>query len=685
MTSKLRKAISYFPIRYYAAATLFAWIFMQGSDYIRILEAYPIASMLNFFHIPALVQDGDVYFAQFVHHGKMTIPTFIQTLFLAFFPAVAVAARTNLTRRLRILLFGGLCLLAFITFEFLLIITFYQIEIIHFNLWLHQISAAGTIVVGSLIIHFTLFTNITLPARTRIKPVLKKRRGQEYFYLATVMAITVAIFYAISQFLFTTIGLERNWSALEFVHIYLWLSLASVIRTSYWIANLVHETLAKWINRTKLHNELGPVQDDVESLSISILIPAYNEEKLVGRCIEGIDKAAAKYSGKVEIVLVNDGSTDNTENVVTVGMANLKHAHGKFYTIPNSGKGFALEYGLEKTTGDIIFRTDADSVIDENALTPMVNHFKDPAVGCVTGWVVPLGRGKNIWLNAQYLQYANALYIRRAQETFDALLIPPGCSTAFRRSTLKITGGWVDNIFGEDSEIGNRVARYGYKVAFEPKSIVYSQVPDTLMGVMHQRARWGVAFYQSRGRNWRLARELWTPRSLFFQWELLSQGSRFAKNMIYPTFAALIIMGWMMIIPGLVQPDIANFPQMSDVLWILTLKIVSVNLLLTIVPLILLTYALHKVRKVSAIVYYPFLRIVDLIITLIVRPTVAEALLHWSVRWKTHTTESFKALRKVVKRVDPLYPDGLESSVPAPTLNEETLKPKQEKQMKSPV
>jgi hypothetical protein len=57
---------------------------------------------------------------------------------------------------------------------------------------------------------------------------------------------------------------------------------------------------------------------------------------------------------------------------------------------------------------------------------------------------------------------------------------------------LKITGGWFKNIFGEDSEIGNRVARYGYKVAFEPKSIVYSDVPDRIMGVIQQRARWGV-------------------------------------------------------------------------------------------------------------------------------------------------------------------------------------------------
>jgi hypothetical protein len=71
-----------------------------------------------------------------------------------------------------------------------------------------------------------------------------------------------------------------------------------------------------------------------------------------------------------------------------------------------------------------------------------------------------------------------------------------------------------------------------------------------------------------------------------------------------------------------------------------------------------IAYTLRKVRKISAIVYYPFIRVIDLMVSLVVRMVVMDALLHWSVKWRTHNTESFKALRKVVKRIDPLYPDG---------------------------
>jgi len=658
MSSILWKIISYFPVRYYVAATLLGGIFLLGHDYIRIAEVLSIASALNLFDILTLIENGDLYIVGPSHYTKIALPTFMQILFLTFFATVAITVRTDLMRRLKILLFGMLCFLAFIALEFLLIIIFYQIKITDFSLSFSQISAALTLVTGAVAIHFALFTNITLPARTRIKAVRKRRRGEEYFYLATVISITVFIFYCISYYLYAGLSAYRNWPSLDFVHIYLWLSLPPIINTSYWIANLIHETLPpRWIRRAKSGSESNLIQGENASLSISFLIPAYNEEKLAGRCIESIDKSAARYVGQVEIILVNDGSIDDTEKVVTVVIANLKHARGKIYTIPNSGKGYALEYGLGKTTGDIIFRTDADSMIDENALVPIVNRFKDPDVGCVTGWVLPLQRGKSIWLNAQYVQYAKAFYIRRAQETYDALLIPPGCSTAFRRSTLNITGGWVDNIFGEDSEIGNRVARYGYKVAFEPKSIVYSEVPVTLRGVMQQRGRWGTAFYQSRGRNWRLARELWTPRSLLFQWELISHASRLGKNIAYPVFTALIIAGCMGTL-GVLPAGIGNFPGMSEAVWILLLKIGSVHLLLTTMQVVSIAYALRKARKISAIIYYPFIRVIDLMVSLVVRMVVIDALLHWSVKWRTYNTESFKALRKVVKRIDPLYPDG---------------------------
>jgi cellulose synthase/poly-beta-1,6-N-acetylglucosamine synthase-like glycosyltransferase len=469
------------------------------------------------------------------------------------------------------------------------------------------------------------------------------------------LTTTGVMLFAIQSYLHLDLDLDSPMSM--YVHIYLWLNLSSLINIGYWVANLVHDILPPWLRRSNAINTSQEQYDDSppSQLSVSFLIPAYNEERFVGRLIESIDRAAGKYdSGKVEIILVNDGSTDNTEKIVADAMRNLKYARGKFFTIPNSGKGFALDYGLKQTSGDVIFRTDADSMIDENALIPMMGHFRDPQVGSVCGWVYPFVDGKGIWQKTQRLICAHGMYIRRAQEIFDSVLIQPGSSTAFRRDALSKVGGWIDNIFGEDGEIGNRIARYGYRCVYEPRSIVYSEFPETLMALLQQRARWGVAFYHSRGRNWRLAREVRAPRSLFFLWDLITHGARFARNFIWTFFGALIISSTL----GLFQPGVLPFYSISDIPWIVIAKIASIHIALTILHLVLFSYQLRKVKQGHMLKYYIFLRLINTIITIVVRPIVINALFSWSLRWKKYDTESFRALRKVVRTVDPLYPAG---------------------------
>ncbi|MDQ4013674.1 MAG: glycosyltransferase family 2 protein [Thermoproteota archaeon] len=428
------------------------------------------------------------------------------------------------------------------------------------------------------------------------------------------------------------------------------------------MANLTRQLISKYLTKTN-GNKSGTL-NVTKPLTLSFLIPAYNEEKLVGRCIESIDRAAANYAGKVEIILVNDGSTDRTEKVVSQAFQNLEHAYGKVLTIPNSGKGFALAYGLEKTSGEVIFRTDADSIIDENAIDPMMKHFDDPKVGSVCGWVFPLPEAKGIWVNAQRVMYAWAAYTKMAQAEFDSLLVMPGPSAAFRREALMHAGGWTDNIFGEDGEITNRVARYGYREVYDTKSIIYSEVPETLKGALQQRARWGVAFYHSRGRNWRLAREFHTPRSLFFLLGLMAHGSTFGRNLTLPLMIALLIASAL----DLNSPIRSTYVLASESIMIpllLISKLVAVHVFLTSLLLVLLAYRLRFVNQISALMYYPVMRLMHMIISYVVRPLVVNVMLSWSTRWKEYNTESFKDLRKTVNTsIDPLYPSGIPENKP---------------------
>jgi cellulose synthase/poly-beta-1,6-N-acetylglucosamine synthase-like glycosyltransferase len=658
-SNKLIQIVSYFPFRYYLACIFFAFVLLNSLSSIKSIEGHLISDALNYLNIPSFLSGGKLFVGDDESKAiQIRFPSELQIAFLTFFLAIATTARTSFTKRLRILSFGTGCFLIFILCEFLLILFFYEFGIIE-SVWsLRATALTLTILLGGLIIHLTLFSTVLIPPRTKIKPAIKRRYARQYLYFAAVLTMTGLILFSFEAFL----NPDMHSPFTLFVHIYLWFRLSSIINNSYWVANLTRQLISKYL--TKANGNRSETLNVTKPLTLSFLIPAYNEEKLVGRCIESIDRAAANYAGKVEIILVNDGSTDRTEKVVSWAFQNLKHADGKLLTISNSGKGFALAYGLEKTSGEVIFRTDADSIIDENAIDPMMKHFADPKVGSVCGWVFPLPEAKGIWVKAQRVMYAKAAYTKMAQAEFDSLLVMPGPTAAFRREALIQAGGWTDNIFGEDGEITNRVARYGYRGVYDTKPIVYSEVPETLKAVLQQRARWGVAFYHSRGRNWQLAREFHTPRSLFFLWDLMTHGANFGRNMLVPLMIALLITSAF----DLSSPIRSTYVLASESVMIpllLISKLVAIHVFLTTLQLVLLAYRLRFVNQVSALKYYPVMRLMHMIISLGVRPLVISVMLSWSTRWKEYSTESFKDLRKTVNTsIDPLYPSGIPENKP---------------------
>ena len=127
--------------------------------------------------------------------------------------------------------------------------------------------------------------------------------------------------------------------------------------------------------------------------------------------------------------------------------------------------------------------------------------------------------------------------------------------------------------------------------------------------------------------------------------------------MLWPFFAASIATGTLSL-------------ALADIPFFLLLKLAAIQASITGIMLVLYAYRLHKVGKLRDIKYFPFLRGVNLLLNLVVKPQVLEILLSWSPRWKKYSTESFKDLRREVrKNVDPLYPDGsavAKPSSPAP-------------------
>ena len=634
------KWASFFPFRYYLCGFVVAYFALRYIENLVSLEQQMLQSMFHFFSITSTFIDGVLYAQILGSYTAASIPVYPQLIFLIFFPTIAFMSRINLKKRGQFLSFGLLCFVAFVLVEFLTVLIPVQIS----SPIRHLISILITLVVGGLIIELSIWRTITIPQPTKIKRILKRNYIKEYLLLFSVLiGSTLLTIYVI---MLLDIPLNSG------VILYGLITISSISSVSYLLANLIYEIIRQRSIQNKAKANRHSERQHYPT--ISFLIPAYNEEQIIGKCIESIDTAAAKYGGKTEIVIVNDGSTDNTEKVVIASLNNLAYSQGKIFTIPNSGKGYALDYGLKTISGEIVFRLDADTLVDKDAISHLVDHFKDPLVGSVSGLAFPL-KATGILGKAQNVLFASYIYTKRAEEVFDSIIVQPGASTAFRKDALLKIGGWTHNQFGEDGEISSRLARFGFRSEFEQRSVVYSDSPQTLRGFLAQRSRWSIAYYHSRGRNLEQVKELQSPRALVFLHNLVSHGAGFGLNFAWILIAAAII-------TGNTNFFFADLGVPESFLATILIKLTGIHILITAVWILLYAYSLKKLNRLGDIKYYPFMRFLDMILSMWVKILATEAVLSWSSRWSRYDEEAFRDLRNYMHRnIDPNYPAAAET------------------------
>ena len=238
--------------------------------------------------------------------------------------------------------------------------------------------------------------------------------------------------------------------------------------------------------------------------SVSVLIPAWNEEVGIRATIKSI--LNTKYP-HLEIIVINDGSTDRTHDVVTQFIAQYHSTHRKSDTliqykcVPNGGKARALNAALSMAQGDIIITIDSDSVMDPNAIKNMVKHFTDSRVVSVAGNVVIGNRRKPIGL-IQQLEYLYGFYFKRADSLLNAVYIVGGAAAAYRKKIIVDLGGFDENIITEDIELSTRLQNHGYHVRYAADAIVYTEGPSDFGALCRQRLRWKfgrlLTFYKYR-------------------------------------------------------------------------------------------------------------------------------------------------------------------------------------------
>lgn len=224
---------------------------------------------------------------------------------------------------------------------------------------------------------------------------------------------------------------------------------------------------------------------------ISIIVPVYNEGKVVAESIRSLLRL--DYSN-FEIIVVNDGSSDDTYDVAKsmVGFQEGRYGKIKVSLInkPNGGKARALNAGISYSKAEIVLCMDGDSQLSEDSLRMAVRHFTDPHIGAVAGNVKVMNR-KKFLTDLQALEYVEGLNLARAAQSYAKLVnIIPGPIGLFRKKAIEDIGYYSSDTFAEDADVTLKLLSHGWKIYYEPRAISYTEAPEKLYQLLKQRYRW---------------------------------------------------------------------------------------------------------------------------------------------------------------------------------------------------
>jgi len=229
--------------------------------------------------------------------------------------------------------------------------------------------------------------------------------------------------------------------------------------------------------------------------AVAVLIPAYNEEKVIERTVRSV--LDSDYNN-LRVIVIDDGSTDATLDVTCHAFQN-EIAAGRITVLTkgNSGKADALNYGLEYVTEELFVGIDADTMIASDAISRLVPHFRNPKVAAMAG-NAKVGNRVNLWTRWQALEYITSQnFERRALNTLNAVSVVPGAIGAWRTPAVRAAGGYQPDTVAEDADLTMALLQAGYWVNYEDRALAYTEAPSTAKGLMRQRFRWSFGIMQS--------------------------------------------------------------------------------------------------------------------------------------------------------------------------------------------
>ncbi|CRK80795.1 DUF2062 domain-containing protein [Neobacillus massiliamazoniensis] len=218
---------------------------------------------------------------------------------------------------------------------------------------------------------------------------------------------------------------------------------------------------------------------------VSVVIAAYNEEKVICKTIDSI--LSSDYRN-FEVLIIDDGSKDHTADVVQETYPDNPLI--RLIKKTNGGKSSAVNLGFKEAQGEIVVALDADTLIAENAISLLVNHFKNENVAAVSG-NVKVGNKGNLLTNWQHIEYVTGFNLeRRAFAALNCITVVPGAIGAWRKTAVEDAGYFKEDTLAEDTDITLTLLRQGKKIEFEEKAYAFTEVPEDIKSLAKQRYRW---------------------------------------------------------------------------------------------------------------------------------------------------------------------------------------------------
>ncbi|WAZ23400.1 glycosyltransferase [Streptomyces cinnabarinus] len=226
---------------------------------------------------------------------------------------------------------------------------------------------------------------------------------------------------------------------------------------------------------------------------VSVIVPAYNEKE----CIANTLQSLARSTHPIEIIVVDDGSTDGTSEIARAAADSLGMRNVRVIRQENAGKPAALNNGVRSAGHGIVVMMDGDTVFEPDTVRQLVQPFADPEVGAVAG-NAKVGNRNTVIGAWQHIEYVMGFNLdRRMYDLLRCMPTIPGAIGAFRRDAVLEAGGMSEDTLAEDTDITIALHRAGWRVVYEEHARAWTEAPGSLKQLWSQRYRWSYGTMQA--------------------------------------------------------------------------------------------------------------------------------------------------------------------------------------------